>query len=130
APPGGCCVPGAPFCRLDPVAAGHYTRLTCSVRPDRSVSQLPHHAHAELHIPPVVCRRDHAGGYVGNVRVGIAEVRVIEQVEDLRTELQPPRTAERHTLDERHVDDLRARSAHRVATRGALRARRWYRICA
>src|SRR5947208_1564997 len=50
------------------------------------VRDLEHQSESELHVPAVVGARDHAGRRVRDVRVWIAEIHVVQDVEDLRAE--------------------------------------------
>ena len=77
-------------------AIGQHARVVCW---PTEPTTLPQHAEAELRVAPVVRHGDHAGGHVRDIQVGGSKIRVIQEVEDLRSELQPG-TAERDALDD------------------------------
>src|SRR5262245_48210088 len=76
---------------------------------------------------PTCARR--AGGNSRGLRdradpLGEVEVRTVEEIEELRTELQPVALGERDVLQQREVHVVRPRATHDVATRRAEGAER------
>src|ERR1700722_14181983 len=74
----------------------------------------------ELDEPWCGGRLDLTKGRAGNVAVHRArpvELRMVEDVERLEAHLQCPGTAERHVLDERHVEILDAGTVEETAGR-------------